>query len=42
MTNIILNFNTYSDYELSILDINQDNSFDVLDIVNFVQIILGE
>ena len=42
MINIIVNQESYSDEILNIIDANQDNEFNVLDIVNFVQIIVGE
>ena len=40
--NIIVNQESYSSEVLYIIDANQDNDFNVLDIVNFVQIIVGE
>ena len=40
MVNIIMGFTDILDYQLCIVDINQDNLLDILDIVIMVHIIL--
>ena len=42
MITIIVNQEAFSNEELNILDANEDGSFNVLDIVVFVQTIVGE
>jgi hypothetical protein len=42
MIAIIVNQEIYSNEELNILDSNEDGTFNVLDIVVFVQTIVGE
>ena len=40
MTDIIINQSSYSQELLYIMDGNQDNNFNVIDIVSFIQLIV--